>query len=250
MWVRMVTKGWAKRATVNWKRVIAPHAIRVPIRNLRELLWEETLADGNTQKRFEAWAAGDRRDVRFEADTRIAAEMKHGFVPDYNHLSLYEIQMEAEDLEKDYPGLAESLYMGLTESLGVHYNMIDDSMGDFWPLFEECMAAMGGCIQRKNLTGEEKRWRIEYLAGWSTAVFEDFMEYYEKELAWLCVDVEDLDLWRRVLEYVLEADDIEDRRCYWAARKERIEESRARVMKRIRETSGNVTSVDGRDPGA
>lgn len=44
--------------------------------------------------------------------------------------------------------------------------------------------------------------------------------------------------------YVLETDDIEDRRCYWAARKERIEESRARV-KRIGGTDG-----DGRDPGA
>ena len=241
----MVAKGWTKRATVNWKLVVAPHAMRVPIRNLRELLWEEALADGNTKKRFEAWAAGDCRDVRFEADTRIAAEMKHGFVPDYNDLSLYEIQQEAEDLEKSRPEWAESIYMGLTESLGVHYNMIDDSMGDFWPLFEECMSAMGGCIRRQNPSGDEKRWRIEYLAYWSTVVFEDFMEYYEKELAKLCVGVEELNLWHSMLEYVLKADDIGDRNCYWAARKERIEESRARVMKMIIDAK-----EDGRDPGA
>ena len=99
----MVVRGWARHAAVDWNGIVAPHAVRAPIRNLRELLWEESLADGNTEERFGAWARGDRRDVRFEADTRIAAEMRGGFVPDYNGLDLHVIQREAEDIiDADY----------------------------------------------------------------------------------------------------------------------------------------------------
>ena len=73
--------------------------------------------------------------------------------------------------------------------------MIDDSGGEFWPLFEECMEAMGNCIRRQDLSDEDKRWLVEYLASWSLAVFSDFMEYYEKELERLCTGVADLELW-------------------------------------------------------
>lgn len=228
----MVIRGWARHATVDWKSVVAPHAMRVRVDNLRHLLWEETLADGNTQKRFEAWARGDCRDVRFEADTLIASEMKDGFVPDYNGLDLYGISREAESVAKDLPERAESIYMGLTESLGVHYNMIDDSGGTFWPLFEECMEAMGDCIGRQKISAEDRRWRIEYLAGWSLVVFSDFMTYYEKVLEELCTGVEDLNVWRKVLEAELRSDDIEDRGCYWAASKAQIEDALARVLER------------------
>ena len=103
----MVIRGWAKSTQVNWGKVVAPHAYRVPIRNLRELLWEESLADGNTQKRFELWARGAKREVRFEADTRIASEMKGGFVPDYNDLDFGDIRKEAEAAERDDPERAE-----------------------------------------------------------------------------------------------------------------------------------------------
>ena len=133
----MVRGGWTDHAVVNWSKIEAPHAIGAPIRNLRLLLWDEALADHNTKERFEAWAKGEGRDVRFEADTRIAAEMKGGFVPDYNYLDLYDIQKEAEAASKDHPDRAVGIYMGLTESLGVHFNGIDDSSGEFWPLFEE-----------------------------------------------------------------------------------------------------------------
>lgn len=61
----MVIRAWAKSACVNWDKVVAPHAYRVSIHNLRELLWEETLADRNTQVRFGALTRGDRREVRF-----------------------------------------------------------------------------------------------------------------------------------------------------------------------------------------
>ena len=90
---RMVVRGWARHAAVDWSGIVGPPpAVRAPIRNLRELLWEESLADGNTEERFGAWARGDRRDVRFETDTKIAAEMRGGFVPDYNGLDLHVIE--------------------------------------------------------------------------------------------------------------------------------------------------------------
>ncbi|MDE0526899.1 MAG: hypothetical protein OXI27_10015 [Thaumarchaeota archaeon] len=226
----MVARGWTKYATVDWKKVVAAHAMRVPIRNLRELLWEEALADGNTRERFERWARGECRDVRFEADTRIASEMQHGFVPDYNTLDLYDIKREAETVWRDRPEMAERVYMGLTESLGVHYNMMDDSYGTFWPLFEECIKDMGDCIKRQNLAAEDRRRRIDYLAYWSLVVFTDFMVYYENLLAELCADAEDFDVWRGVLEDELRDDDIEDRGCYWAVDKAGIEEALSRVL--------------------
>lgn len=230
----MVARGWTKYATVDWKRVVARHAVRAPIKNLRELLWEETLADGNTQKLFEAWARGDARHVRFEADTRIASEMKSGFVPDFSDLDLYDIQEEAEQASKDRPEMAERIYMDLTESLGVHINRIDDSSGTFWPLFEECMEGMSDCIKRQKISTTERRWRIEYLASWSLVVFSDFMEYYEKVLTELCMDVEDLKIWKGELEAELRRDDIENRDCYWAASKKQIEGALKRVLKRIK----------------
>ena len=119
------------------------------------------------------------------------------------------IQREAETAEGDHPGRAEVIYMGLTESLGVHYNRMDDSSGDLWPLFEECVEATGRCIRRQDLTAEDRRWHIEYLAGWSLVVFSDFMKCYERELERLCADVDDLNVWMRVLE--MEAAGGEDR---------------------------------------
>ena len=234
----MVVRGWARHAAVDWNGIVAPHAVRAPIRNLRELLWEESLADGNTEERFGAWARGDRRDVRFEADTRIAAEMRGGFVPDYNGLDLHVIQREAEAAEGDHPGRAEAIYMGLTESLGVHYNMMDDSSGDLWPLFEECVEATGRCIRRQDLTAEDRRWRIEYLAGWSLVVFSDFMECYERELEGLCAGVDDLNVWMRVLE--AEAAGGEDRECYWAASMREIRRARDRVLESLGKAGGEA----------
>ena len=231
----MVIRGWARHATVDWTSVVAPHAMRAPINNLRHLLWDETLADGNTQKRFEKWARGDRRDVRFEVDTLIASEMKSGFVPDYNGLDLYDVQREAESAVKDWPERAEAIYMGLTESLGVHYPVIDDSGGEFWPLFEKCMESMSDCIRRQKISTEDRQWRIEYLAGWSLVVFSDFMGYYEKALTALCTGVEDLGVWKEVLEAELRSDDTGDRSCYWAADKAQIGEALARVLERMRD---------------
>ena len=228
--IPMAVHGWTKYATVDWNAVVAPHGMRVQIRNLRELLWEEDLVDGNTQKHFERWATGKNRNVRFEADTRIAAEMKRGVVPDYNDLDLYDIQTEARNKAKDHPDVAKWIYMGLTESLGIHFNRIDDSSGEFWPLFEECMEDMGKCILRQNLSAKERRQHIEYLASWSTVVFSDFMPYYEKVLTQLCVDAADLAVWRKMLDDTLQSEDIKDRDCYWAASQSRIESARERVM--------------------
>ena len=234
----MVIDEWVKGVRVNWNMVVAPHAYRVPIRDLRKLLRHESLADGNTQNRFEAWARGDRREVRFEADTRIASEMKGGFVPDYNHLNLYDIRDEAKDAERDDPERAEWIYRGLTESLGIHFSIIDDSGGEFWPLFEECMVAMGNCIKQHNLSDEDRLWWIRYLAGWSLAVFPDFMTYYEREIERLCTDAAHLEAWRDVLEKELESADIDDRACYWAVKKREIEASLRRVTAMIEKSGG------------
>ena len=225
--------GWVGYATVDWKSVMARHAVRVPIKNLRLLLRDEDRADGNTKERFEKWSRGRRRDVRFEADTLVASEIKEGFVPDYNHLDLYGIWGEAESVAKDRPAEAAKICMGLSESLGIHYNMIDDSSGEQWPLFEKCVGYMGDCIRRQELSAEGRRWYIEYLAGWSLVVFSDFATYYEDVLAKLCTHTGDLNVWKGVLEDELRRDDIDDRVCYWAARRGQIEESLARVQERI-----------------
>ena len=119
--------------------------------------------------------------------------------------------------------------MGLTESLGVHYNIIDYSGDGFWPLFGECMEAMGRCMRRHDPPAAERRRRIEYLAGWSLAIFSDFAEYYERELEGLCSGVDDLGVWRGVLEAELAAATGE-RECYWAAGRNGIQRSLARVL--------------------
>lgn len=234
----MAVHGWVKRATVDWKRIVAPHAIRSPIGNLRILLAAEECADGNTKDRFEAWARGDGRDIRFEADTRIASEMKGGWVPDYNDLDLYDIQDEAEGMAAERPDLAEIIYAGLTESLAIHIEGIDDSCGTFWPMFEECMESMGRCIERQNLDAAGRRNRIEYLSSWSLVAFTDFMKYYEKEIVKLCLDAEDCGAWARVLGAELRQPDIEDRRCSWAAHKSTIEETLERVKEMSKEADG------------
>ena len=60
------------------------------------------------------------------------------------------------------------------------------------------------------------------------------MEYYEKELERLCADVADLELWREILAKELESTDINHRDCYWAAGRQEIEASLARVTGMIR----------------
>ena len=58
---------------------------------------------------------------------------------------------------------------------------------------------MGERIRRQNLSAEEMRWRMEYLAGWSLAVFLNFVQYYEKVLAELCTSAEKLGVWKGAL---------------------------------------------------
>lgn len=241
----MVVHGWAKYATVDWKKVVGRWVKRVPIRELRPLLWYESMADGNTQKRFESWARGENRDIRFEVDTRIVKEMKGGFVPDYNRLNLYVVQREAKSKEEKDPSTAEIIYMGLSESLAIHIQSIDDSSGTFWPMFEECIEAIGNCIRRQELSAEDKRWRIEYLAGWSAVAFSDFVVYYEKLLTELCTDAGDLDVWKKALEDELHNDDAEERDCNWAVSKEGIRNMLERVQKLKDEMSDSESGGTG-----
>ncbi len=186
---------------MDWKRVRGRHMIRAPIANIRLLLRDEDDLDGSTQERFEAWTRGEYRDVRFETDTRIASEMKHGVVPDYHNLEFDSHSSDADAMMREgHLDMATWIYMGMTESIGMHYENIDDSMGDIWPFFEECMENLGKCIMGQNLSAEERRKHIRYLSSWSMVVFGDFMEYYDKVLKQLCVDMEDLEIWKGFLE--------------------------------------------------
>lgn len=104
--------------------------IRAPIANMRELLSDDDLASSNTQKHFEEWARGSYRNVHFEIDTRIASEMKRGFVGDYNDLDFEAHSKDAAALmEEGLLDVASWVYRGVTESIGTHFNRIDDSGG-------------------------------------------------------------------------------------------------------------------------
>ena len=207
--------------------------IRAPVANIRLLLRDEDDLDGNTQERFEAWARGDCRDVRFEIDTRIASEMKHGFVPDYHHLEFDAHSHEVDTLMMEgHLDMAVWMYKDMTEAIGIHCEMIDDSMGNIWPLFEECMENLGKCIMGQNLSAEERRKHIRYLSSWSMVVFGDFMEYYDKVLKQLCVDMEDLEIWKGFLESSLakEKGAFHGRNSYF---KEEIQERHSRLLEII-----------------
>ncbi len=197
----MVDPEWIRNAKVDWKHLKGRHMIRAPVANIRLLLRDEDELDGNTQERFEAWARGDCRDVRFEIDTRIASEMKHGVVPDYHNLDFYSHSSDADAMMREgYLNIAAWMYKGMTESIGMHYEILDDSMGDIWPFFEECMENLGKCVAGQDLSVEERCKNIKYLVGWSMVVFGDFMVYYDKVLEQLCADMEDLEIWKGVLE--------------------------------------------------
>ena len=226
----MVVRGWVKTATVDWGSLRGAHIIRAPIANMRELLMDEDAVDGNTRERFLRWARGDCRDPRFETDTRIASEMKSGFVEDYHNLSFSPQEREAGALVAEgHLDVAAWMYMGMTESIGVHMNCIDDSGGYVWPFFEECMDNLGRCILGQDLAGERRRWYVEYLASWSLVVFADFMEYYSGVLERLCSGREDLEIWRRILEPELERD-VSNTPYYWAASKEYVRAAYSSVL--------------------
>ena len=210
-----------------------PHVIRAPIANIRELLMDEDAVDGNTRERFEEWARGEYRDTRFETDTRIASEMTRGFVEDYNNLNFEAQRREADAfVSGGHPDTAARMYMGMTESIGVHYHCIDDSCGYVWPFFEECMDSLGRCILDQNLPVKERRWYIEYLAGWSLSVFSDFMTYYNGVLERLCSGPGDLETWRRILEPDLDRD-VHQMSCHWAASKKRVGDAYSLVQDRL-----------------
>lgn len=204
----MVVRGWVRHATIDWNSVRGCHMIRAPIASMRELLSDDDLVDGNTRKRFEGWARGDYRDVHFEIDTRIASEMKGGYVGDYNDLDFEAHRKDAEALmEEGLLDVASWAYRGMTESIGTHFNCMDDSGGYVWPFFEECMDNLGRCIAGQNLQAEKKRQTIEYLAGWSLVTFEDFMGYYDRVLEKVCTSADDLRLWGDILKSGLDLDD-------------------------------------------
>ena len=204
--------------------------IQAPIASMRDLLSDDDLVNSNTQKRFEEWARGDYRNVHFEIDTRIASEMKRGFVGDYNDLDFEAHRKDAAALmEEGLLDVASWVYRGVTESIGTHFNCMDDSGGYVWPFFEECMANLGKCIVGQNLQAEKKRQVIEYLAGWSLVTFEDFMAYYDRVLEQVCTSTDDLRLWGNILESGLELDE-KPTPYHWPTAKMYIQKRHSRVL--------------------
>lgn len=238
---------WIARASVDWDNIRAPHGQRAPISNLRELLRYEDRVDYGTRSRFEKWASGKVRDIRFEADTRIAALMIDGFIDDPRCLDLdfdgLRNEAKAASSAKMYTHAA-MIYMGLIESLGVHIDRIDDSYAHFWTLFKECTEKVGECVTQSNFSDEEKRSIIWKLAMWSLVSFSDFMEYYEKVLTKLCINVEYLKVWRDTLEYRLETY-TEDESPFesYGINKVEIESIRERVLLMIKETDTKEDQV-------
>ena len=207
--------------------------MQAPIANMRELLWDEDAVDDSTQERFEEWARGGCRDIRFEIDTRIASEMKGGFVGDYNDLDFEAHRNDAAALVKEgHLDAASWMYRGMTESIGIHFNRVDDSGGYAWPFFEERMADLGRCIVGQNLLAEKKRQTIEYLAAWSLITFEDFMVYYDRVLEQVCTGADDLRLWGNILESGLERDG-KSTPYHWPTTKMYIQKRHSRVLELI-----------------
>lgn len=205
--------------------------IWAPIANIRELLSDDDIVNYDTQKNFEDWARGDCRNIHFEIDTRIASEMERGVVGDYNDLDFEAHRNDAATLMKDgYLDMASWMYRGITESIGTHFNRIDDSGGYVWPFFEECMTDLGKCIVGQNLLAEKKHQTIEYLASWSLVTFEDFMQYYDMVLEQVCTSVDELQLWANILESELERDDEESTPYHWNSAKKYIQARHSRVL--------------------
>ena len=130
----MAARGRARHAAIEWDVVVgAPRGAGAHAQRSGDPAGGEPRRGGTPRSGSGARARGDRRDVRFGVDTRMAARMRGGFVPDYSDLDPYVIRREAEAAGGDRPRRTEATYTGLTESPGIRY--IDDSGGGFWSLW-------------------------------------------------------------------------------------------------------------------
>lgn len=198
----MHVRGWVYNAKVDWKAVQGPYTKRVPIAYMRALLEYEAMADPETQGRFEGWARGEYRDIRFEVDLAIARKMNRHFeVPGYTEPSLGRFIREAGKLEKAGSYMeAVRIYKGLTEAIGVHMDIIMDKGGYCTYTVPVALDNMVRCVGAAGLSDAQRREEIKYLAEWSMRVIDWFAEDYGDALCEMCQDADDLNVWEAVLD--------------------------------------------------
>ena len=169
---------------------------------MRALLEYEAMADPNTEERFGRWARGECRDTRFEVDLAIARKMgRYFWLSRYGKPSLGRFFKEAAKLEKAGSYMeAAKIYKDLTESLGVHMDLIPDKGGYCQFYMAEALENIAKCVMAAELDDEGRRLQIRYLADWSIRVIDWFGEDYAKTLSSICQDEEDLKVWEHILD--------------------------------------------------
>ena len=205
----MRVRGWVYESRVDWKSVKGPYTSRVPIACVRALLEYEAKADPGTRERFERWARGDCRDVRFEVDLAIARKMGRDFdLPRYASPNLNRFFKEARKLEEAGSHIAAArTYKDVTEALGVHMDFIPDKSGDCYYMMKESLEGISRCVRAAGLDDSGRRSEIRYLAEWSMRVIDWFAADYGEALAEVCQDAGDLDVWEGVLDDPPEVED-------------------------------------------
>ena len=198
----MQVRSWVYRSKVDWKNVKGPYTSRVPIACMRVLLEYEAMADPETQERFERWARGDGRDIRFEVDLAIARRMGRYFdlsrydTPNLNRFFKEALKMEKAGSHMD----AARVYKGMTESIGVHMDFIPDKSGDCSYMMREAIEGIARCVQAAGLDDAGRQKEIRYMAEWSMRVIDWFAEDYANALADMCQNTKDVDIWEGVLD--------------------------------------------------
>lgn len=205
----MQIRTWVYRSKVDWKSVKGPYTSRVPIACMRVLLEYEAKADPETRERFERWARGDCRDIRFEVDLSMARKMGRYFeLPRYGAPNLERFFKEARKLEESGSHMAAAqVYKGVTESIGVHMDFIPDKGWHCSYMMTEALEGIARCVRAAGLGEAERREEIRYMAEWSMRVIDWFAADYGEALSDMCQDAADLDLWEGVLDDPPEVED-------------------------------------------
>ena len=180
----MQVREWVYRIKVDWKSVQGPYTTRVPIARMKALLEYEAMADPDTRRRFEGWARGDYRDIRFEVDLAIARKMGRDFsLSRYGRPKLERFFKEAEK-HSDAGSYRKAIQTckGVTEALGVHMDLIPDKSGDCYTYMTDALSMMAECVQAAKMDDAERRKEIRYLAEWSMRVIDWFGEGYRDAL--------------------------------------------------------------------
>ena len=198
----MRVRHWVYKSKVDWKSLKGPYTSRVPIARMRALLEYEAMADPETQRRFEGWARGEYRDVRFEVDLAIARKMGRYFqLPRYGAPALKRFFKEAAKLEAAGSHReAIRIYKDLAEAIGVHMDLIPDRDGDCQLAIQTALESIPKCVRAAGMDDAERQKEIKYLAEWSMRVIDWFATHYGEALLGVCRDDGDLDVWERALD--------------------------------------------------